>query len=247
LNAAGIPVTVGVLGDAAAAQNRPFVTLMRRRRPFVTLKAALSADAKVAAAPGLRTPLTSDEANRVVHRERAEVDAIAVGSGTVLADDPRLTAREVLRERPLIRVVFDRRLRTPPSAMLFSTLDAGPVIIVSTPSAAASAPDRRAALESAGARIELVGSSDPVGELLQRLGSEGVSSLVVEGGPTLHRAFWDAALVDRVELFLTPHALGPGGLAWLPLDLLAAGPLAGITARPLGADIMIETYVHRPD
>ena len=247
LEAAGIDVTIGVLAEQAEAQNRPFVTLMRRRRPLVTMKVAMSADRRVASGPGVRTPLTGKEANRVVHRERAEVDAIAVGSGTVLADDPRLTARLVYRERPLLRVVFDRRLRTPASAALFSTLEAGPVIIVSTPSAAATVEDRRRVLESAGARVELVDDEDPIGGLLTCLGAVGVTSLVVEGGPTLHRAFWDADVVDRIELFVTPQTLGREGLPWLPLERLASATLTGVTARPLGADIMIEAYVHRVD
>ncbi len=87
----------------------------------------------VSAAPGVRTALSGAKANRYVHRERAEVDAIAVGSGTVLIDDPLLNARVAYRQRPLTRVIYDRRLRTPPAARLFSTLSEGPVIIMTEP------------------------------------------------------------------------------------------------------------------
>ncbi len=118
----GIDVTVGVLAEQAEKLNEPFFTRMRFRRPFVTMKVALSLDGCVAAAPGIRTQLTGPSAARAIHRERAEIDALAVGSGTVLADDPLLTARGIYRYRPLVRVVFDRRLRTPVTARLFSTI-----------------------------------------------------------------------------------------------------------------------------
>src|SRR5438067_3945356 len=132
LRAHGIDVRVGVERTRAARQNAAFLTNVRERRPYVILKAALSADGKLSAAPGTRTFLTGPAANRRIHRQRAEVDAIGVGSGTILADDPLLTARGAWRGRPLTRVIFDRRLRTPPAARVLSTLDAGPVIIVST-------------------------------------------------------------------------------------------------------------------
>ena len=123
-------VDVGLGAKTAVALNQPFFTLMREGRPFVVLKAATSLDGRIAEAPGRRTPLTSAAANRHAHRVRAEVDAIGVGVGTVLSDDPALTARGAYRERPLTRVIFDRRLRTPPQARVLSTRDAGPVIIV---------------------------------------------------------------------------------------------------------------------
>ncbi len=110
----GVAVEVGLGSGPAARLNQPFFTLMRERRPFVMLKAATSLDGRIAAAPGRRTALTATAANRHAQRVRAEVDAIGVGSGTILADDPLLTARGAFRERPLVRVVFDRRLRTPP-------------------------------------------------------------------------------------------------------------------------------------
>jgi diaminohydroxyphosphoribosylaminopyrimidine deaminase / 5-amino-6-(5-phosphoribosylamino)uracil reductase len=247
LRAAGIDVVTGVLADAAARLNRPFFSLMRRGRPFVTMKVALSADGRLASAPGVRTAITGSAANRLIHRERAEVDAIGVGSGTVLADDPELTARVAFRARPLTRVVFDRRLRTPPSARLLSTRAAGPVIIICTHASAASADDRVRALEHAGAAIERVDEGSFIHDALRRLAALGVSSLVVEGGAALHRAFWDAGAVDRVAIFIGAQRMGPDGMPWLPLSLLAQGPLTDVTARAVGEDVMIEGYVHRPD
>jgi diaminohydroxyphosphoribosylaminopyrimidine deaminase / 5-amino-6-(5-phosphoribosylamino)uracil reductase len=250
LRAAGIEVQVGVMAGEAEVLNRPFFTVMRRRRPFVTMKVALSADRRVAAGPGVCTPMTGPASARLVHRERAEVDAVAVGSGTILADDPLLTARVAFRSRPLVRVVFDTRLRTPPGARILSTLEAGPVIIVTTPSALTADPERAAALAGAGARLEPIEAGEPAGRLgmaLARLASRGVTSLVVEGGPVLHRAFWDAGLVDRIEMFITPCELGADGVEWLPFSLLAGGRLSDVTARATGSDILIEGYVHRVD
>jgi diaminohydroxyphosphoribosylaminopyrimidine deaminase/5-amino-6-(5-phosphoribosylamino)uracil reductase len=247
LRARGLEVVTGVLADEARHLNRPFFSVMRRRRPFVTLKVALSRDGRMAAAPGVRTRLTGAAANRVIHRDRAEIDAIAVGSGTILADDPLLTPRGAYRWRPLTRVIFDRRLRTPPRAKVLSTLSAGPVIIICTPSAADSAPDRVAALVEAGADIHRVAGDAELGAALEQLATGGLSSVLVEGGARLHRAFWDAGLVDRIQMYMTPGALGPGGLAWLPLPLVSASHMAGVTTRSLGDDILIETYVHRPD
>jgi len=205
---------------------------------------ALSADHRIASSPGARTPLTGKAANRVIHRDRAEVDAIAVGSGTVLADDPILTARGAYRYRPLVRVVFDSRLRTPVTARLLSTLGAGPVIIVSTRSIVDMAPERAAALKTAGAGILALDSGSTLEDALERLVATGVSSLIVEGGAALHRAFWDAGLVDRVQMYMTPHHLGGEGLEWLPLPLPGLGPLV---MKPLGADMLAEAYVHRTD
>jgi diaminohydroxyphosphoribosylaminopyrimidine deaminase / 5-amino-6-(5-phosphoribosylamino)uracil reductase len=247
LRAHGIEVALGVLREEAQQLNRPFFTSMRRRRPFVTMKVALSGDLRIAAAPGMRTHLTGPAADRLVHLERSEVDAIAVGSGTVVADDPLLTARVAYRARPLTRVVFDSRLRTPPSAKVLSTLESGPVIIVTTPATVKEAPERVRALVQAGALVEIVEEPDRLAAALARLAARGLTSLVVEGGTTLHRAFWDAGLIDRVEMFFTPHVLGAGGVEWLPFSLLATPAPYDVTARAVGGDILVEVYVHGPD
>ena len=102
--------------------NQPFLTSVREGRPFVILKAAASIDGRISAAPGVRTQITSAASLRRAQYDRAWVDAVGVGSETMLVDDPLLTVREVYRERPLTRVIFDRRLRTPPTARIFSTL-----------------------------------------------------------------------------------------------------------------------------
>jgi len=252
LRASGIEVAVGVGGHAAERLNPGFLSRIRRGRPFVTMKAAVTLDGCVASAPGARTQLTGARANRLVHRDRAEVDALVIGSGTLLIDDPLLTSRGPYRYRPLVRAVLDRRLRTPPEARLLSTRSAGPVIIMSTPSAAQEMSGRLSALTSRGARVELVGDSghEPgpfLSAALGRLAELDCSSVVVEGGPTLHDAFWRARLVDRVQLFVTPHLAGKDGLRWDVLPIGTLGSLADSTVRMFGDDVLIEGYVHGVD
>jgi diaminohydroxyphosphoribosylaminopyrimidine deaminase/5-amino-6-(5-phosphoribosylamino)uracil reductase len=242
LRAAGVTVDVGLFAGPAAALNQAFFTLMLEGRPFVVLKAATSLDGFIAERPGRRTPLTSAEANRHAHRIRAEVDAIGVGIGTVLSDDPILTARGVYRERPLTRVVFDRQLRTPPDARLLSTPEAGPVIIVTTPSAADRAEVRRP-LEARGARIE-VAADGTFRAALRRLGDRHIGSLLLEGGAALHAAAWDEHLVDYVQLYVTPHTLGAEGLPLLADRSFSSADLLERHIEPLGPDVLIEGYVH---
>jgi diaminohydroxyphosphoribosylaminopyrimidine deaminase/5-amino-6-(5-phosphoribosylamino)uracil reductase len=243
----GIEVTVGVLGVAAERLNAPFFTTMRARRPFVTMKVALSRDGRVAARPGIRTPLTGAAAHRLIHRERAEVDAIGVGSGTVLSDDPLLTARGAYRTRPLVRVIFDRSLQTPPSARMLSTLDAGPIIVMATRQDP-DVPHRAEALTAAGARV-VAATGDPgrfLHEALASLSGLGVTSIVLEGGPTLHRAAWEAGVVDRVQMFTAPSLLGADGVPWLE-TVHVLGALRDLRTTQLGDDVLVEGYVHRPD
>jgi diaminohydroxyphosphoribosylaminopyrimidine deaminase/5-amino-6-(5-phosphoribosylamino)uracil reductase len=216
----------------------------------VTLKAALTLDARVAAGPGLRTKITGAASDRRAHRERAEVDAIAVGSSTVLADDPLLTVRGVYRERPLARILFDTRLRTPPNASVLSTLDAGPVIIVTTAQAAAAHADRAAQLGDAGAELQVhetgPGGRPSVTAALERLLSRGVTSVVIEGGPSLHGSAWDEGIVDRVQLFVSPRPAGAHGVRWLPFGTLKITDLVDVTVETLGEDVLVQGYVHRP-
>lgn len=243
----GVDVTLGVERAEAQRLNRPFFTRIGRHRPFVIMKVATSLDGRIAAAPGRRTPLTGPAANRHIHHQRAEVDAIAVGSETILVDDPLLTARGAYRMRTLVRAVFDRRLRTPPTARVLSTADAGPVIILTTPSAAAAEPSRVRALTSAGARVQVLPEPCTIRAALELLASEGVTLLLVEGGASLHAAFWSAGLVDSVDLYVTPHTLGATGVAWVPFPVLASGLVTELSAIPVGEDVRIQGYVHRPD
>ena len=241
LRARGVTVDVGLAAETAVTLNQPFFTLMREGRPFVVLKAATSLDGRLAAAPGRRTILTSAAANRHAHRVRAEVDAIGVGSGTILTDDPALTARGAYRARPLVRVIFDRRLRTPPRARVLSTPEAGPVIIVTT--AAAARAQRRTALEARGAQIE-VAADDTLRAALERLAARQIESLLLEGGAAVHAAAWDEGVVDFVRLYITPHVLGADAVPWLPDRSFSSADLRDRRVTPLGSDVLIEGYVH---
>ena len=238
----GVVVEVGLAAERAVTLNQPFFTLMREGRPFVTLKAATSIDGRIAGAPGRRTNLTSAAANRHAHRVRAEVDAIGVGSGTILSDDPELTARGAFRERPLARVIFDRRLRTPPGARVLSTPDAGPVIIVTSAPAAAPAA-LRAPLEARGAHIE-VAADRTLRAALRRLADRQIESLLLEGGGAVQAAAWDEGLVDYVRLYITPRALGAGGVPLLPDRSFSSADLHDRRVATLGPDVLIEGYVH---
>jgi diaminohydroxyphosphoribosylaminopyrimidine deaminase/5-amino-6-(5-phosphoribosylamino)uracil reductase len=239
----GIQVTVGVRGDEAARQNAVFLAAIQRDRPYVIVKIALSLDVCVGRLEGERMLLTGAAANRRVHRQRAEVDAIAIGSGTVLADDPLLTPRGAYRGRPLTRVIFDRRLRTPPDARLFSTLDAGPVIVATTEVAARQAQARAEALTRAGATV-LAAATGELAEALRVLKRDGMTSIVLEGGPALHRGAFEADIVDAVEIYLTPRRLAPGGVPWLGEGRLSWDALHDRRAVWLGEDVLVEGLVH---
>jgi diaminohydroxyphosphoribosylaminopyrimidine deaminase/5-amino-6-(5-phosphoribosylamino)uracil reductase len=244
LRAHGVEVEVGVRAVEARRLNEVFVTNVERRRPFVTLKVALSLDHAIAAAPGARTAISGPAAARHAQRVRAEVAAVGIGSGTLLADDPVLTARDVWRARPLTRVVFDRRLRMAPTARICDTLAAGPVLVMTTGTACAADPARADALRARGLTI-VPGEDDVFGPSFSDLLGYGVTSLLLEGGATLHAAAWSAGVVDRVRCYVATTALGPAAVPWAMPPSFGLAALGPTRAEPLGEDIMIEADVHR--
>ncbi|HVZ24245.1 MAG TPA: bifunctional diaminohydroxyphosphoribosylaminopyrimidine deaminase/5-amino-6-(5-phosphoribosylamino)uracil reductase RibD [Vicinamibacterales bacterium] len=246
LRAHGIEVEVGVERAAALRLNQPFVTTVREGRPFVILKAATSLDGRIAAARGARTALTSDAALRHAHGVRAWIDAVAVGSDTLLVDDPLLTARGIYRERPLTRVILDRRLRTPVSARVLSTLSAGPVIILTSQHALETKRRDAAALEQAGATL-LSAPDTGIAAALRVLPRHDVYSLVIEGGAAVHAAAWDAGVVDYVQVYIAPVWLGAEGVPVWGGREVATSALIERRVDLLGPDVLIEGYVHRPD
>jgi diaminohydroxyphosphoribosylaminopyrimidine deaminase/5-amino-6-(5-phosphoribosylamino)uracil reductase len=239
LRAHGVQVDHGEGARAAAAQNAAFFTWITKRRPLVVVKTVMSADGFVGRADR-RVQLSGAAADRWFQRQRAEVDAIAVGAGTVLVDDPLLTARAVYRYRPLTRVIFDRRGRVPPTARVFSTLDAGPVIMVVSSRLLADRQAHLDALAQRGAEI-LPGDDEDPTRTLAVLAERGVTSLLVEGGPTLQTALARARLVDRVQRVTTPSVLGEG----VPVAAIARdAPELPVYMRQLGDDTLIEFDVH---
>jgi diaminohydroxyphosphoribosylaminopyrimidine deaminase / 5-amino-6-(5-phosphoribosylamino)uracil reductase len=238
----GIDVEVGLLGDDAARLNRAFMLVQTQGRPMVIAKAAMSADSKIAAAPGERTSISSADANRRTQRLRASVDAIGIGSGTLLADDPLLTVRDCYRPRPLARVIFDRRLRIPSTARVFSTLTAGPVIIVTTGDAVRKNPESARALISAGATL-LEGAGDLQRDLRALLRFD-ISTLLLEGGAAMHAAAWRAGVIDRVHVIVAPAVLGEGGVKFFDGIDVPLSQLTPVRVDRLGPDTWMEADVH---
>lgn len=238
----GVPVDVGVEGRAAARLNAPFLWRHRAGRPFVTLKLALSLDARLAAGRGERTALTGEAARRHVHRLRARHDAVLVGRATAEVDDPRLTARGDVRPRvPPVRVVLDSELSLSPGSRLVRTAEEVPVWVACTGRAGASAAEELAA---AGVRVlELPEGPEggvDVGSLVDRLGREGVGSLLVEGGGRVAASFLQAGRVERMHLLYAPVLLGGGGVEGFPGPRPGDGGWSVARRRGLGADTLIE-------
>jgi diaminohydroxyphosphoribosylaminopyrimidine deaminase / 5-amino-6-(5-phosphoribosylamino)uracil reductase len=208
---AGIEVTAGVLEAEAEIALEAYMMRQRRNRPQVTLKLAVSADGMIGRPGEGQVAITGREARAQSHILRAESDAILVGIGTVLADDPELTCRlPGLEDRSPVRVVLDRRLETPLSSKLVRGIGNGCPLLIAA--AGDADPARRAALEGAGAELlDLDGPDYQI--LLEALAARGLSSLVVEGGRRAAIAFLAQGLVDRIMLFTSDLVVGAGGIA----------------------------------
>ncbi len=213
LRRAGIEVTVGVEGEACTRLHEGFLSRVLRGRPFTTLKLAASLDGRIATAQGESRWITSPAARNFVHSLRASSDAIAVGSGTALADDPELTARRGRRvvHRPA-RVVVDSDLRISPRARLLDPSHPGSAWLLCSSRAGSR---RRAQLERAGARVIPVrarGGHLDLSAAWRELGRLGACDLLVEGGGGLAAALLRAGLVDRMHFFLAPLLIGADGV-----------------------------------
>jgi diaminohydroxyphosphoribosylaminopyrimidine deaminase/5-amino-6-(5-phosphoribosylamino)uracil reductase len=207
LRRAGIEVGLGVLAPDAAALNEAFVVAARERRPYVLLKAAITLDGRIGTARGESKWITGPAQRRDARRLRRAYDAVAVGVGTVLADDPMLLPRPGVR-RPFRRIVFDSRLRTPPAGRLARSAGSSPVWIVATK---AGGRRRKAALTARGVTVIEQPSRAPRVSLrwaLRELWRRGIRSLMVEGGSELLGAFLAAGTVDAVALYRAPLVLG---------------------------------------
>lgn len=252
LQAAGVEVIRGVLERECEALVADFAILSQRGRPMVVLKAAVTLDGRMATRTGDSKWITGDAARADAHRLRDDHDAVLVGVGTVLADDPRLDVRHVEGVNP-IRVVFDSALRTPTDANVIRS-EGGETWIVHGPAAE---PGRRTALAEAGAVLIEVPSVGPRGgggidldAALRALGERELMRVMVEGGPTLHGALLDAGLADRAVVFVAPRIVGdasaPAFAAGRGRDLMAeAWALDDVVVTPLGRDTRIEGALRR--
>lgn len=242
LREAGIEVRGGVEEQAARDQNAVFFHTHSAegvRRPFVALKLALSADAKIGDRDRGSVWITGEEARAETHRLRAGFDAVAVGIGTALADDPQLTARgSIIPRIPPARVVFDRQLRLPAASKLAQTAGEAPVVVVAGADASA---ERERALEAAGVRV--LRAPGGVEQTLETLREAGFRSMFVEGGAEIAGALLAAGVVDRLYLFYAPVFLGPRGLD--PFAALESPPIdqarrwRRVDTQAFGADTLV--------
>lgn len=240
LRAAGIEVESGFLVEEAVRLNLPFLTANILGRPEVTLKWAMSLDGRIATSTGQSQWISSPQARQWALALREEHDAILVGSGTLLADDPRLDRRLGLAPGPNLRVVLDRRLRTPPEARLL-TIE-GPAVIYTQ----STDPERIEALRARGAEVVHLPAVEP-GAVLADLYGRSVQSLLVEGGGEVLASFVASGLYDRVMVDWAPLLIGgrnaPGPLAGEGFaELVAAARLEKMETRRKGPDLIVTLY-----
>ena len=249
LRRAGVEVVEGVLEAEAVRQNEAYMKHITTGIPFVTLKLAATLDGRIAGADGSSTWITGEESRAQVHRMRAASDAILVGAGTALADDPLLTARDPeYRGRPPVRVVVDATGRVPASQRLLDddapTLGAPPE---------ESSGDARDAWSAAGAEVvvcEHDGRGVALGELLEALGKRDIQSLLVEGGSQISGSFVGSGLVDKVVIFTAAKILGgseaPMLIGETGITTLSEAIDMDISdVARVGEDMRVEAYVHR--
>ncbi len=212
LRSAGVEVDVGLMEGECTALVADFAKHIRTGLPFVTLKAAVTLDGKIATRSGDSKWITGEEARTEAHRMRDRSDAILVGVGTVLSDDPKLTVRRVEGRDP-IRVVLDADLRTPAGAAVLDpgrSSNAGALIF----HAADADASRHEQFEAEGVELVPVSRNDrgvELLEVLQRLGERGLVRLMVEGGAHVHGSFLDLGLADRAAIFIAPRIVGDAG------------------------------------
>ncbi|WP_223910260.1 bifunctional diaminohydroxyphosphoribosylaminopyrimidine deaminase/5-amino-6-(5-phosphoribosylamino)uracil reductase RibD [Geobacter sp. AOG1] len=244
LRRAGIVTESGLLEEECHRLNEPFIKHVTTGRPFVILKSALTLDGKIATATGDSRWITNDRSRRYVHKLRSEMDAVMVGAGTVLADDPQLTSRLPGGKDPM-RVVVDSTLRIPLHARLLHLHSSAPTVIATTSGDEA----KIVRLEAAGAEVlRCAGFNGHVDltDLLRQLGERGVQSVLLEGGRELAGSALHRGLIDKFLFFYAPKIVGGDGLD--PF----AGPgaeridrtlrLARIATRRFGDDILLEGY-----
>ncbi len=246
LKKAGLYVRVGILEKECRRLNEAFCKYISVKEPFVILKVAATLDGKIAARDGDSKWISGEASRRFVHKLRDQVDGVLVGIGTVLRDDPLLTAR-VKGGRNPYRIVLDSRLKIPEKAKVFG--DAPPRVVIATTELAPE--DKIESLEKRGVRILSVDSKEGRVNLkpcLSKLGEIGIMSVLVEGGSEVNGSFLDEGLIDKLLLFLSPRLIGdhraPGifGGRGVP-SLQEAVPLKEMKVKRIGEDVLLEGYL----
>lgn len=216
LRSAGIEVETGMLEREAIALTAPFRKLVEQKRPFVIAKWAMSLDGRLAAHTGISKWISNPDSRKIVHQIRGRMDGILVGIGTVLADDPLLTARPAGPRTP-IRIVLDSQARLPLSCQLVKTISESPVVIFASDAAPL---ERVTALRQAGVEVCCLPSvSDGAPDLLailDELGSRRITNLLVEGGSDVFGRFHDLNQIDEVHAFIALKLIG-GRNSWSPI------------------------------
>jgi len=239
LRAAGMTVDIGIGAEQARRDHAGHIRRMREARPQVILKLAVSADGKAGGAGRRPAPITGEAARRRVHLLRAHSDAIMIGIGTALADDPLLTCRlpGMVKDSP-VRIVLDSALRLPLTSRLVKSAGELPLWVVAAPDAS---PEAEQALGAKGVvvlRSEGADGKRDLSALLKAIAARGITRLMVEGGPTLAAALLEADLVDEAYLFHAPVAVGTDGIDALdaPAAIALARQLEQVASEPVGTD-----------
>lgn len=249
LQAQGLEVDVGVLAERCRRLNDAFIKYVTTGRPLVVAKVAASLDGKIASRSGDSRWISNERSRRYTHRLRLTSDAILVGVGTVLRDNPRLTARlSGSKTKNPLRIVLDTHLRTPPESMVLRQEDGAATVVATGPAPAAS---KTGALERPGVEVlplPLEQGRVSLSALLDWLGRREITSLLVEGGAEVHGTFFEGGLVDKICFFFAPKIIG--GSRGVPMvggvggELIAdALGVEDIRLRRFHDDIMIEGYV----
>jgi len=246
LRSAGVEVEIGVLEKACRRLNEAFCKYILKKEPFVILKVAATLDGKIAAREGDSKWISGEASRRLVHRLRNQVDGIVVGVGTIVKDDPMLTAR-ITGGRDPDRVILDSRLRIPEDAKVIETSPSKTIVATTE----AAPKDKRERLQKKGVRILILDSKEGRVNLktcLSRLGEMEMVSLLVEGGSQVNGAFLDEGLIDKFLLFLSPKLIGDhqaigifGGKG--VASLKEAVSLNEFRVRRSGGDLLLEGYI----
>ncbi|WP_417911890.1 bifunctional diaminohydroxyphosphoribosylaminopyrimidine deaminase/5-amino-6-(5-phosphoribosylamino)uracil reductase RibD [Candidatus Electronema sp. TJ] len=244
LRSQGVMVKMGILEEECRQLNRPFIKHSSTGLPWVVLKAGMSLDGRISRMRGQGGAITGPESQRRTHELRDQLDAILIGSGTALIDDPSLTCRLEQGRDPL-RIILDSQLRLPPEAKLLrQQSDAQTWIFCRTDACA----EKQRKLEAAGAVVHRIAADEngrlDLKQILQQIGQAGLTSVLVEGGAAVHGAFLRASLADEVCLFVAPCFIGENGT---PL-LTGNAPevlLAELTAEKLGQDILLRGLLRK--
>jgi len=249
LRKAGIDIECGILERECMILNENFIKHITTGLPFIILKSAMTLDGKTATSAGDSKWITCEKSRRYVHRLRATVDAVAVGVGTVVADDPQLTCRMGIRGKDPLRIVVDSRLRTPLEAVILGLESKSRTVIATTESD----PCRAEAYVRRGADVLVCAESEgrvDIHDLFRKLGDRGVQSVLIEGGRDLAGSLVRKGLVDKYFLFYAPKIYGgEDGLGFVagtgPEKMEAAYRLRDITLLRFDQDILVQAYPER--